>query len=84
MAELATTFTPADLAEQWKCSPDQIRALIADGELEATNIGRGSRRARWIIRQESVEAFLSRRANRKTPKPRHRKPAIPQSVREWV
>ena len=80
----ATTHTPDSLADQWSCSSDQIRALIADGSLEAVNIGRGQRRARWIIPQHSVDDFLSRRTNRSKAKPRRQKKPVPQPVREWV
>lgn len=83
---MATTtyYTPAQLAEQWNCSADQVRALIDAGELEATNISCGSRRARWIIAQESADEFRARRSNRKTTRKPRRRQRAPQPSREWV
>ncbi|MGH7044098.1 MAG: helix-turn-helix domain-containing protein [Acetobacteraceae bacterium] len=34
-------FTPETLAERWRCSPDQIRALCRRGRLSSFRIGRG-------------------------------------------
>ena len=73
-------MTPKEVATLLCCSVDQVRNLIVDGQLLATNIGRGNQRARWRILQSSLDEFFSRRANRK-PSSRRKQP-MPK--REWV
>lgn len=81
---MSKSYTPAELAELWGCSGDHIRLLIADGELMATNIGRGGQRARWIISDEAVEAFLAKRKSVKEPKPKRRSRGTTKPTRSWV
>jgi hypothetical protein len=53
------TFTPVEAAPLLKCSPDHVRALCVSGRLVATNISMGKKRARWVIHQNAIEAFLN-------------------------
>lgn len=78
------TYTPPQLAKQWSCSDDHIRALIASGELEANNIGNGKRNAKWIITSDAADDFLRRRTNRRAVKKPKRKATVPHVTREWV
>lgn len=70
------------IADRWGCSIDQVRGLVAAGELKAVNIGLGKQRARWIVPLSEVEAFERRRSNSK-PEPKRRRPAL-KPTRQWV
>lgn len=76
---MTKTYTPVEAAEVLKCSADQVRALIASGRLHATNTSLGSQRARWVITQASIDAFLQPVA---TKKPTRRRPAA--TSRRWI
>ena len=80
----AAYYTPESLGEVLHCSADHVRELITSGELSASDIGRGQRRARWRITQAAVDEFLDRRANGRTTKPRRQKKPVTRPSREWV
>ncbi len=73
-------YTPAEAGEVLRCSADQVRALITAGRLGAVNVGLGRRRARWIISQASIEAFLTPPVNQKPS--RRRQP--PATSKRWI
>lgn len=73
------TYTTSEAAEVLKCSPDQVRALILSGRLHATNTSLGAKRARWVITQQSIEAFLT--PKERTAKPRGKRKA---NRRSWI
>ena len=52
-------LTPEEAAERLKVSPEHIRALIRNGRLPATNIGTGSKRPLYRIRESAIAAFLA-------------------------
>lgn len=81
-ATTTETLTPADAAKVLRCSPDQVRALIAAGRLPAVNIGLGSCRARWIIPRSLIDELLTpARSNGKTAQKQR---APPPKIRDWV
>ncbi len=57
----------AGAAKLLGCSSDHVGTLIEIGELEAANIGLGTKRARYSISQDAIDAFLGRRIVK--PKP---------------
>lgn len=70
------------IAKRWGCGIDQVRRLIAAGELRAINIGLGNQRARWVVSESEIKAFEQRRSNQQ-PVPRRRSPQITPK-RQWV
>lgn len=56
---VSVTYTPETATELLHCSADHVRALCASGRLAAVNVGLGKRRARWVITQQAIEAFLT-------------------------
>ncbi|PAY16657.1 hypothetical protein CKO51_25440 [Rhodopirellula sp. SM50] len=56
---MITTYNTFETAKILQCSRDQVRALILSGRLKATNISLGSQRARWVVKQQDIEAFLT-------------------------
>jgi len=71
-----------EAAELLGISRDQIRHLIIEGELPASNIGRGNQRARFLIRHADLEAFLDRRRVKPTAKANRQPRTAP--TRQWV
>jgi excisionase family DNA binding protein len=71
------------VADELGCGIDQVRNLIAAGELAAVNIGLGKQRARWSVDRQELDAFKSRRSSRPTTS-KHRRTDIPQPKRQWV
>jgi hypothetical protein len=60
---MAETYTPAEIAARWKCSPDKVWAAIASKKLKAVNtcFRVNARRPRWIIRATDLECFEAAR-----------------------
>ncbi|MEO9591370.1 helix-turn-helix domain-containing protein [Rhodopirellula bahusiensis] len=71
------------VAAELGCGIDQVRNLIAAGELPAVNIGLGKQRARWSVSREDLDAFKARRAS-KSPQVKHRRTDVPTPRRQWV
>ena len=59
-------YTPKEVAERIGINVVNVYHYIDTDELVALNIGRGSRRARWIIAEEDAEDFIKRYNERKT------------------
>lgn len=57
------TYSPGDLSQRYVCKVDTILHAIATGKLRAINIGLGSKKPRWRITQESLDAFEAERGN---------------------
>ncbi|TWT91656.1 helix-turn-helix domain-containing protein [Neorhodopirellula pilleata] len=73
------TYTPTEAASVLKCSPDHVRALCASGRLAAVNVGLGPRRAKWVISQAAIDAFLSPAISKsETRRPRR------SAQRKWI
>lgn len=62
---MSETITPKVAAIALCCSVDQVRNLIAAGELRAVNVGLGTQRARYVIDEKEIEAFKVRRTTTK-------------------
>lgn len=58
-------LTPPEVAEQLGVERDKVVKWIRAGELSAVNcaLNKNSKRARWRMKQEDVEAFLESRRN---------------------
>ena len=68
--------TPKQAAKLLNVSEDHIRALIGDGSLMASNVGRG-KVPRWRISRDEIESFKSRRVYRKPGQSvRRRRPSL--------
>ena len=66
--ERADSFSPPQLAEKLRVSPNKIHAWIKSGELRATNVsGKPGGRHRYRISLESLQAFERRRTVGVTP-----------------
>ncbi len=52
----------SELAERWRCSRDHVYDLIAAGELEVVDIGRG--RAKTRVPASSANAYIARHKRR--------------------
>ena len=63
-------LTPSQAADYLAVTPEQVRNLIRRGRLSATNVGTGTKRPLYRIRQQALEDFLSRRwqSDSTTPK----------------
>ncbi len=57
------TYSPADLAERYKCKPEKVIAWIRAGELAVVNVGNGTRKPRWRVTAEALADFERRRAS---------------------
>jgi excisionase family DNA binding protein len=53
-----------EAADELRVSEQQVINLIEGGELEAVNIGDGSRR-HWRVRVEALQAFMNKRSSLK-------------------
>ena len=73
-------ITPPVVAKRLGVSPDKVLGWIAKGELAAVNVGNGHR-PRWRISPESIEEFLTARANQR-PNKQQRRPRS-RSRREY-
>ncbi len=71
------------VAEELGCGIDQVRNLIAAGELPAVNIGLGKQRARWSVSREDLDAFKQRRSSR-PERVLHRRTDVPMPRKQWV
>jgi excisionase family DNA binding protein len=67
-------YTLSEAAELLRCSADCVRAHIAAGDIAARQIGKGTKRRRWIIPEASLNAFLS---SEPSDKPKKRKSPPP-------
>jgi hypothetical protein len=70
-----TTFhTPPAIAKALGIKPERVVSMIRSGEIQAVNLAsRGSRRPRFRVSEESLQAFLAGRAVvPPTPSPTHR------------
>lgn len=52
-------LTVADVSQMLNTSDDHVNTLIRTGRLKACNIGCGSKRPRWRVTREAVEAFIA-------------------------
>jgi len=77
-------MTVPEVAKILGISGTNVLFYIAKGELQAFNSSMGTRRPRWKISQESLDAFIASRSSGKPdPRPRRRKAKasiIPQYV----
>lgn len=67
---------PKEVCEILGVGIEAVLGWIRSGDLEASNIGQGSR-PRWIIQRSSIDAFLQARSNKseaKGAKPSKRRP----------
>jgi hypothetical protein len=64
------SYTPAELAQRWKCSPDKVWAAIASKKLKAINtvFRANARKPRWVILVSEVERFELARMTGAGPK----------------
>ena len=73
-----------DVAREFGVSQDTIRGWIASGALAAMNTGNGGR-ARWRVRREDLDRFVSDRMvggeKKSTPSRRRR---LPRSIPRYV
>ena len=53
-------LTPVEIAKYLHVSPEQIRTLIRKGQIEATNVGAGSKRPLYRVTKQALENFLNR------------------------
>ena len=75
--------TPRQAAEILAVSNDHVLALIRQGSLQATNVGRGKKLPRYRVSVKEIDAFMQRRQQRKAPT-RTRRPSIMEGVPEYV
>jgi hypothetical protein len=69
--------TPRELAERYRTDVHCILAAIKSGELRALNLAHpGSRRPRWRISPEALEAFEAARTSRPPVKAERRRRAV--------
>jgi hypothetical protein len=67
-------YTPRDLAQLLRVSPDRVRSWIAAGELGAIDTARHRcGRPRYVVLPHHLAEFERRRSAAPTPKPRRRK-----------
>ncbi len=66
---MSAYLTPPEIAKQMRVTPAKIINFIRSGELAAINVAeRAGGRPRWRISQQSLDAFLASRANRRPTK----------------
>ena len=55
-------LNPPEVAEMLRVSPETVHGWIRSRQLKAANVaGPGSRRPRWKVKREDLDAFLARR-----------------------
>lgn len=79
-----TTLLPREVAERWRCTPEQVLLMIHDGELRAFDISkRGAKKPRWRVPINAVERFeTARQPEAAQPAAITTKP--PRPKKEWV
>jgi excisionase family DNA binding protein len=79
-------YTTSEVAARLRVGEDKIRTAIANGELKAVDLAaRGSKRPRWRISPEDLEAFLAARASggsKPAPRPAPRR-TLKSSGKQW-
>lgn len=70
-------FTPRQASELTGLAYLQVRRLIASGKLPAKNVGAGSSKPRWVIRECDLEDFLCPPALVKKEKSQRRNKRVP-------
>lgn len=61
MADSLRLFNVRTVAERLQTSPDTVYRLIADGELQAIDIGRDGR-VRRRVREDALQSFIDSRS----------------------
>jgi excisionase family DNA binding protein len=57
----AGLMTIREAAAHLGVSEKTVRRCIAAGQLKPTNVGAGTKVARWMVRRQELDAFLARR-----------------------
>jgi hypothetical protein len=64
MAVPKPRLTPTQVAEIWAVTPKKVYQMIDAGELQAIDTSLpGSKRKRWVICIEAIEAYEKRKSN---------------------
>jgi excisionase family DNA binding protein len=81
---MSSTLSVRDLTERYGVSEHTVLGWIASGELRAINVGRrlATKKPRWRITQEALEAFEALRTPTPPP-PRTRRRKRPADVIEF-
>jgi excisionase family DNA binding protein len=66
MVELLTL---REAAQRLKITPEQVAALVHDGEISYVNVGRGRKRPRMRFTHQDIHGFIERRTRRDVPCP---------------
>ena len=68
---MKATFTIAEIAERWSCSPSTVLEHVRSGRLRAINVSSSARRQCYRVPKASLEAF---ERDRSTDRPAEPKP----------
>lgn len=80
----AAVLTPPQLAKRWRVKVTKVLGWIRSGELRAINLAtKATRKPRWKIRAEDVEAFELLRASNEVQKPSRARRAKLPATKEY-
>lgn len=77
MSHADTALTPPAIARRYGIHVSRVLAWIRSGQLAAINVGDGTRRPRWRILPDALEAFERRRAAQPAAKATQRRKVDP-------
>lgn len=69
---VTTTYTLAQLEPILKLKNEQIRQHIKCGNLDAINVGTGSKRARYVVEESALRRFIESRRVKPAASTHHR------------
>ena len=77
-------MTPPEIAKLLRVSPEKVIGWIRRGELRAINVSNGWQRKRFLIGQDDLDAFLTRReVHPPPPRPRRMRQAADPDFIEY-
>ena len=75
-------YTVDEVAEILRIHKETARQMVVRGEIQGTPMGRGAKRRKWLVTEESLSAFVRQRTEAATPKGKRKQPQTPQP-KQW-
>lgn len=65
MPTLKKSYSVSEVSEMWGCTGRIVLGHISSGRLGAVNIGCGTERPRWMIRETDLTVFIDAQSTEK-------------------
>tara|TARA_R110002049_G_scaffold47902_1_gene138369 strand:- start:58498 stop:58743 length:246 start_codon:yes stop_codon:yes gene_type:complete len=74
-------YTLDEVAEILRTHKESARQLVKSGELEGTPMGRGTKRRKWLVSEDALNAFVRHRTEAAQPGPKRKHAA--STPKQW-